>query len=1005
MTMERSNRGRNVVMAAFVVATLTIVLLGWALVDATGKASRSQAMVQHTERVLGTIAALRESLALAESGQRGYLITGDGQYRAGRDAAMAQVARFRTGIEREVADNPHQRERMQRLSKQLDERIAIMLKTERIRGEQGAAAANEFFATGSPEQANARIRGLVFEMAEEETGLLMQRQARELQGQAATRRVLMLAGLAVIVLLVPTVFGFLRQSRARQRAESRLRDIADSLPGAVYLYRMTPQGKGSYEFLSSNAGHVRGIDREQVLHDASVAREVILEEDRDRFAAAIARSAEGLSDLEADFRIRTPDGAIRWLRSSAIPFRQANGDVLWNGYWSDITQIKQTELALRDAMQRLEDAQSVARLGDWTCDLATGALTWSSEIYKLLERDPALGPPDLDDGVAIFHEGAEATSAAFARAQETGEQQAYEMKAHLPSGNAIVLHVIVVPQRDASGAVVGMRGTIQDITERKALEERLFRAKEAADSANRAKSVFLATMSHEIRTPMNGILGILELISLTPLNPELRTALEVVRESGKSLQRIIDDILDFSKVEAGKLEIRPEPTCIEDVVAGVHRIYSGSASSLGLELRHRLDPEISPAVMVDGLRLRQILSNFVSNAIKFTPKGHIELRVQLVERDGDRERLRFVVEDTGIGISPEGQQRLFQPFEQAETNIATRFGGTGLGLAISRRLAELMGGEVSMTSEPGTGTTMVLELPVTVTDPAHLVRATGVELAAALQPAINAVVPTAAQAVAEGTLVLVVDDHPTNRMVMRSQLNILGYAAEAAENGVEALAQWSTGRFALVLTDCNMPEMSGYELSRQIREAEAGRGQGRTPIIACSANALGGVLQNCLDAGMDDYISKPTGLMPLAEKMRHWLPLPEQRASAAAVDATPHAAVASGEREGLLDGRALNAVSKGEPEATRRILQHFRRVNEVDVELLMHAVKHGDLPSITHSAHRIKGACGFIGATDLASVCSMVEQAGRSGDGPAIEGLMEGFQSELERLNAYLDAD
>jgi PAS domain S-box-containing protein len=1004
--VDRGSRAQNAILAAFGAAALTIVLLGWALFDVTGKASQSQAMVQHTERVLGTIAALRESMALAESGQRGFLLTGDDQYRRSRDMALAQVERYRAEVFRLVADNPRQQDRTQRLLKLLDERIAIMRKTERIRSDQGVAAAKDFFTTGLPEQANARIRHLVSELAQEETRLLLQRQARERQGHATTRRILALAGLAFIALLVPVLLGFVRQSRARQRAEARLRDIADSLPGAVYLYRLTPQGVGTYEFLSSNAERVRGIDREQVLRDASAAREGIIEEDRERFSAAVARSAEELSDLDVDFRIRKPDGAIRWLRSSAIPFRQPDGDVVWNGYWSDITEIKQAELALRDAMRRLEDAQSVAGLGDWTCDLATGALTWSPQIYELLERDPALGPPSLEEGVAIFDGGADATAAAFARARETGEPQDYEMTARLPSGGVVALHVIAVPDRDDTGAIVGMRGTIQDVTSRKALEERLSSAKEAADSANRAKSVFLATMSHEIRTPMNGILGILELISLTPLNPELRTALEVVRESGKSLQRIIDDILDFSKVEAGKLEIRPEPTCIEDVVAGVHRIYSGSASSLGLELRHGVDPGISPAVMVDGLRLRQVLSNFVSNAIKFTPKGHVEIRVQLVERDGDQERLRFIVEDTGIGISPEAQQRLFQPFEQAEANIATRFGGTGLGLAISRRLAELMGGEVSMSSEPGKGTTMLLELPVVVTDPEYLVRATDTELVAALQPATNAAVPTVAQAVAEGTLVLVVDDHPTNRMVMRSQLNTLGYAAETTENGVEALEQWNSGRFALVLTDCNMPEMSGYELSRRIRETEAIRGKGRTPIIACSANALGGVLQNCLDAGMDDYIPKPTGLMALAEKMKHWLPLPAHRAGGASVPPGPGEVEGAGDRRGgLLDRRALHAVSKGEPVATRRILQHFRRVNEADVELLMHAVEHGDLPSITHSAHRIKGACGFIGATDLASVCSMVEQAGRAGDGTAIDELMEGFRSELERLNAYLDAD
>jgi PAS domain S-box-containing protein len=411
-----------------------------------------------------------------------------------------------------------------------------------------------------------------------------------------------------------------RRSQDRQRNESRrLLAIAHSLPGTVYVSRMAPDGAYSFDFLSHNVSDMLGVDRDLALRDATATREVVVVEDRDRVREAIARSAQDLSTLEVDFRVRKADGTIRWLHSSGIPVREATGDVVWSGYWSDISELKANEQALREATRRLEDAQSVADIGDWTCDLATGTLTRSPQVFRMLHRDPARGPPSLEEAVALFEGGAQATAEAFFRAQESGELQTYDLTYRLSGGDAARLQVIVAPTLDEAGVVRGMHGTIQDITSRKALEEGLSHAKETADVANRAKTVFLATMSHEIRTHLNGMLGILEVIFMTPLNPDLQGALEGVRESGKSLQQIIDDILDFSKVEAGKLDIRPEVTSISELVAGVRRVHAGSASSLGLEMRHHVDPQIRPAVMVDGLRVRQILGNFVSNAIKFTP--------------------------------------------------------------------------------------------------------------------------------------------------------------------------------------------------------------------------------------------------------------------------------------------------------------------------------------------------------------------------------------------------
>src|ERR1700680_3125492 len=251
-------------------------------------------------------------------------------------------------------------------------------------------------------------------------------------------------------------------------------------------------------------------------------------------------------------------------------------------------------------------------------------------------------------------------------------------------------------------------------------EDRRAIAAAVANSARTLKRLLLATMSHEIRTPMNGVLGMLELLSLTTLDAEQRTTLEVVRESGKSLQRIIDDILDFSKIEAGKLEVRPAVASIASTVKAVSNIFSGNASSKHVDLTCYIDPQISPALIVDPMRLRQILNNFVSNALKFTEKGRIEIKAELLGRADGEERVRFSVTDTGIGISEEDQARLFQPFVQAAGEITPRFGGTGLGLTICKRLAQMMGGSIEMMSEVGVGTTMTLELSLPIANAEEL---------------------------------------------------------------------------------------------------------------------------------------------------------------------------------------------------------------------------------------------------------------------------------------------
>lgn len=416
---------------------------------------------------------------------------------------------------------------------------------------------------------------------------------------------------------------------------------------------------------------------------------------------------------------------------------------------------------------------------------------------------------------------------------------------------------------------------INDVSEAKAREKALNDLKLAAEKANSAKDSFLATMSHEIRTPLAGMLGMLELLSLTDLDGEQRDTLDAAWDSGRGLLRIVSDILDWSKIEEGKLELAPRPTSIQQMLQEVVNTYSRVASAKNLLLLQHADARLNSAYFVDALRLSQVLNNFVSNAIKFTQQGKIEVRAELVSHLKDSDRIRFSVKDTGKGISREVQERLFQRYSQESADTARMYGGTGLGLAICRRLAEMMDGQIELASEVGQGSTfsITLALPTSVA-PTEGVRSTHPEVRQ------RDVKPLLANS-EDAPLVLAVDDNPINQKLLAHQIRLFGLRAETAENGQVALSMWRDGRYAMAITDCHMPEMDGYELAREIRKIEAAESRQHMPVIAWTANALAEEVERCRTAGMDDLLVKPADLMQLRRMLAKWLPLTEIKEGAA----------------------------------------------------------------------------------------------------------------------------
>ena len=856
-------------------------------------------------------------------------------------------------------------------------------------------------------------------------------------------------------------------------------------------------------------------------------------EDAERIGHEVHELIEsGGQTWTGEYRFQRGDGSYSVVIDRAYLVHDEQGNpVRMVGSLMDITERKQIEEKLKSREAQLAESQQIAHLGSWEWDIRENKVQWSDEEYRIFGLQPQEFGATYEAYLERVHpDDREMVTGIIEKALQEKEYPSFEHRVVRPDGTLRIISADGKVVLDEDGNPIKMVGITLDITEQKQFEAELEQARDAALESARLKSEFLANMSHEIRTPMNGVIGMTGLLLDTDLNDEQRDYAETIRQSSDSLLTVINDILDFSKIEAGKLHFETLDFDLRNVVEGAVDLFAERAHVKELELISNIDANVPTPLRGDPGRLRQVLVNLLGNALKFTERGEVVLCIGLEKETDTGAVLNFRIRDTGIGISADAQKRLFQAFVQADGSTTRKYGGTGLGLAISKQLVEAMGGEISVKSEEGKGSTFkftahfkkqpagaiaaqpekaqlenvrvlivddnatnrkvllrqtaswgmnatavesaaralkvlreatsegqpfdlaLLDLHMPETDGFDLARAIKADSAIAgvrlvLMPSyglrgdaqLARILGIAAYLMkpvrqsqlfdclatvmaerlqtdelpdAPGNLVtrhtleearllsrrriLVVEDNPVNQKVATRQLEKLGQFSDVAANGREAIEALERTQYDIVLMDCQMPEMDGYEATAEIRRREGSTKH--TVIIAMTANAMEGEREKCLAAGMDDYISKPIKPEKLREALERWSESP-----ASANDTNDAHTQENADAVDLSVLASLGELAQEEDSNfVAELKEIYLRNTAEKLSVLRQALATEDSATLLKELHSLKGSSANLGANPMAALCESFEQLPAEARQTERTTILQRMENELERIRQKL---
>ncbi len=621
------------------------------------------------------------------------------------------------------------------------------------------------------------------------------------------------------------------------QSEERFKIIVESINDLIFILN----SEGILTFVSGAYNKITGYESEDVL--GRFFKDFIHPEDADYVLQNFRSLLSNLEKKITEFRLLGKDNKIIYVRSSSNLVENSNGTTEVIGLLTDLTDhkgmydlLKENETRYRTLVEQSSDV-----IYNMSLD---GRFLYVSPRISIFGYQPEefIGTSFLDH---VIEDDKEKTIDAFKSFLKNKISLApLVFRARDKFGQIRMIEEVGNYVQDADGKSGHVIGVLRDVTVRKQNEEELVKAKEAAEAANNAKSAFLANMSHEIRTPMNGLIGMINLVLDTPLTFQQKEYLSVAKISADSLLTIINDILDYSKIEAGKLELDLNPFDLCSMIKDLINLFNITALQKGLQIQFDYPDSVSEIFLGDSLRIRQILSNLIGNAIKFTHQGSVCIQVEFLKTENENRWVRISVRDSGIGISKFQMHKLFQSFSQLDPAVSRKFGGTGLGLAISKKLVEFMGGDIHASSDgEGKGSVFYFSIPLKIMD---------IQI-----PANHG---SFTQKISEEGFsdlnILIVEDNEVNQKVASSLLKKKGWKVDIACNGKEALRILKTSDYDVILMDVQMPVMDGMKTTGIIREYESPRGK-RTPIIAMTAHVLKGDREKCLEAGMDDYLPKP----------------------------------------------------------------------------------------------------------------------------------------------------